>query len=203
MYDISVINIINTKISKGIIKLIGLISLGTYIHKCCNFGAIGVKASEVEVPGEVGVRKSDYHLPHTHVSALFPSSAPLSPALPPVIGGKLAFYWQVWGEIGADQWVLQTVKEGYMIPFKTAYHQGSERAEALTNVVVDMLQKGAIEPVQTCSSGFYSRLFLVLKASGSWRPVIDLSTLNQYIHCPSFKMDTPQSVINSLQKGMS
>ena len=105
------------------------------------------------------------------------------------IGGRLAFYWQAWGEIWADQWVLQTVKEGYLIPFKTkpplslntiqcpAYHQGSERAEALTNVVVDMLQKGAIEPVQTCSSGFYSRLFIVLKASGSWRPVIELSTL--------------------------
>ena len=115
---------------------------------------------------------------------------------------RLAFYWQAWGEIGADQWVHQTVK-GYLIPFKTkpplslntiqcpAYHQGSERAETLTNVVVDMLQKVAIEPVQTCSSGFHSRL------------VIDLSTLNQYIHCPSFKMDAPQSVINSLQKGLS
>ena len=31
---------------------------------------------------------------------------------------------------------------------------GSERAEALTNAVVDMLQKGAIEPVQTCSLAF-------------------------------------------------
>ena len=64
------------------------------------------------------MHKSDFHPPHT-LSSSPPSSALLSPALPPIIGGSLAFYWQTWGEIGADQWVLRTVKEGYLMPFNT------------------------------------------------------------------------------------
>ena len=50
-------------------------------------------------------------------------------------------------------------------------------------------------------SGFYSRLFLVQKASGSWRPIIDLSTLNDYITSSHFHMETPQSVLRSIRPG--
>ena len=45
-------------------------------------------------------------------------------------------------------------------------------------------------------SVFYSRLFGVMKASGAWRPVIDLSTLNLRIQQTSFKMETLQSVLS-------
>ena len=56
--------------------------------------------------------------------------------------------------------------------------------------------KGAIEVVRTPSPGFYSRLFLVPKARGTWRPIIDLSVLNTHIQCPSFKMETNGSLLN-------
>ena len=36
---------------------------------------------------------------------------------------------------------------------------------------------------------------MVMKASGAWRPVIDLSTLNLRIQQTSFKMETLQSVL--------
>lgn len=39
------------------------------------------------------------------------------------------------------------------------------------------------------------------KRSGGWRPVIDLSRLNQYVLCPHFKMETLESIRLSLQKG--
>ena len=39
-----------------------------------------------------------------------------------------------------------------------------------------LLRQVAVAPAHQ-SPGFYSRLFLVQKASGSWRPIIDLSTL--------------------------
>ena len=51
------------------------------------------------------------------------------------------------------------------------------------------------------SPGFYSRLFLVMKASGSWRLVIDLSVLNLCVLKTPFKMETLQSVLLSVQKG--
>ena len=60
------------------------------------------------------------------------------------------------------------------------------------------LNPGSSEP---SSPGFYSRLFLVQKASGSWRPIIDLSTLNDYVTSSHFHMETPQSVLRSIRPG--
>ena len=64
----------------------------------------------------------------------------------------------------------------------------------------NLLRKGAVEPAPQ-SPGFYSRLFLVKKASGSWRPIIDLSTLNDYITSSRFHTETPRSVLNSILPG--
>ena len=67
-----------------------------------------------------------------------------------------------------------------------------------------MLQKGAIESVQTCSPGFYSGLFVVPKASGSRRPVIDLSTLHQYIPISStsfWPLHKPKSLHQGTEAG--
>ena len=61
--------------------------------------------------------------------------------------------------------------------------------------------KGAIELALLPSAGFYSRLFVVLKASGSWRPVIDLSTLNLRVLKTPFKVETLQSVLLSVRSG--
>ena len=64
-------------------------------------------------------------------------------------------------------------------------------------------------PEQTCdrkstnteSLGFYSRLFLVPKPQQKWRPVIDLSRLNQFLRIERFKMETPESIRTSLNTG--
>ena len=64
-----------------------------------------------------------------------------------------------------------------------------------------MLQKNAITEVPPDSPGFYSNVFLVRKASGGWRPVIDLKNLNAHIHAPHFRMFTTNSVLSSVEKG--
>ena len=64
-----------------------------------------------------------------------------------------------------------------------------------------MLQKNAITEVPPNSPGFYSNVFLVRKASGGWRPVIDLKNLNAHIHAPHFRMCMTNSVQSSVQKG--
>ena len=51
------------------------------------------------------------------------------------------------------------------------------------------------------SPGFYSRLFVVWKTSGLWRPVIDLSTLNRFEDVSHFQMETIQSVLLSVHQG--
>ena len=64
-----------------------------------------------------------------------------------------------------------------------------------------MLQKNGITEVPLDSPGFYSNVFLVRKASGGWRPVIDLKNLNAHIHAPHFRMFTTSSVLSSVRKG--
>ena len=53
-----------------------------------------------------------------------------------------------------------------------------------------MLKKGALEPVDHPDRGYYSCLFLVQKVTGRWHPVINLSSLNDYITFTEFKMET-------------
>ena len=51
------------------------------------------------------------------------------------------------------------------------------------------------------SPDFYSRLFVVWKTSGSWRPVIDLSHLIRFVDVSPFQMGTIQSVLLSVRQG--
>ena len=109
---------------------------------------------------------------------------------PEKIAGRLSKFSGAWSEIGADPWVMRIVQLGYKIPFVTLPPQS----------VQELWNKGAIEPAPL-SPGFYSRLFLVRKATGEWRPIIDLSSLNVFVHCPSFNMETPRSILRALQQG--
>ena len=107
---------------------------------------------------------------------------------------------------------MEALRVGYRIPFDRppplsecpislpAYSLHSIRGFALNQELQNLLRKGAVEPAPQ-SPGFYSRLFLVKKASGSWRPIIDLSTLNDYVTSSRFHMETPRSVLNSIRPG--
>ena len=64
-----------------------------------------------------------------------------------------------------------------------------------------MLAKGALEIARDAGPGFYSRLFLVEKASGGWRLVIDLSHLYEFVQLTRFKMKTVASVLLSVREG--
>ena len=77
----------------------------------------------------------------------------------------------------------------------------SSWAQALRQEVEGMLAKGALEIARDLGPGFYNRLFLVEKASGGWRPVIDLSHLNDFVQLTSFKMETVTSVLLSVREG--
>ena len=65
-----------------------------------------------------------------------------------------------------------------------SYSPSSIRGKALEKEFLDLLYKRAIEQAPQ-TPGFYSRLFVVQKDPGSWRPIIDLSTLNTFIDSES------------------
>ena len=130
-----------------------------------------------------------------------------------VPGGRLSTFWQVWEAKRAHPRVVTILKEGYClncrlkppltkVPVIRSKYLNRETQQFLIKAVYQMIDKRAITPVQKVTSlGFYSRLFLVPKPGKKWRPVIDLSVVNKYLHVPTFKMETAENIRNSLQQG--
>ena len=112
-----------------------------------------------------------------------------------------------------EPWVVEVLRYGYRIPFlcdpplskvpisMPSYHPLSTKAVALGEATRAHIAKSAVELAPLPSLGFYSRLFVVWKTSGSWRPVIDLSTLNLFVDVSHFRMETIQSVLLSVRQG--
>ena len=108
---------------------------------------------------------------------------------------------------------MEVLRFGYRIPFlcvpplsevpipMPSYHPLSTKGVALREVTQALIAKSAVDLAPLPSLGFYSRLFVVWKTSGSWRPVIDLSTLISYVDVSHFQMETIQSVLLSVRQG--
>ena len=128
-------------------------------------------------------------------------------------GGCLSLHWQAWRDGGADPWVVEVPREGCRIPFlrppplstdpipMPSYAPTSIKGAALEEVTLALIAMGAVELAPLPSPGFYSRLFVVWKTTGSWRPVIDLSLLNRFVDISPFRMKTIQSVLMSFRRG--
>ena len=107
---------------------------------------------------------------------------------------------------------MEVLRFGYRIPFLSppplspapvpmpSYNPSSTRGVALKEVTLGLIAKGAMELAPLPFPGFYSRLFVVWKTSGSWRPVIDLSHLNGFVDVSHFQMETIQSVLLSVRQ---
>ena len=108
---------------------------------------------------------------------------------------------------------MEVLRFGYHLPFLStpplsaapipmpSYSPNSIKGAALEEVTLGLIVKGAVELAPLPSPGFYSRLFVVWKTSGSWRPVIDLSHLNRFVDVSHFQMETIQSALLSVRQG--
>ena len=106
--------------------------------------------------------------------------------------------------------VLNIITNGYVLPFLSkpnlvrfplilSEYKTHQKNQALATCIQSLLSKNAIERVENVKSlGFYNRLFLVPKPHQRWRPVIDLSRLNTFLHVEKFKVETPESIMTSL-----
>ena len=73
--------------------------------------------------------------------------------------------------------------------------------QVIDDEVAAMLEKKAIEEIPP-SPGFYSRVFVVPKKDGGWRPIINLKKLNKlFLDPPHFRMDTTKDVSLLLRPG--
>ena len=60
-----------------------------------------------------------------------------------------------------------------------------------------MLEKQAIEKTTPKGRGFVSTVFLVPKKDGGQKPVINLKSLNRFVHTEHFKMEGIQTCAKS------
>ena len=128
-------------------------------------------------------------------------------------GGRLLLFYKVWLENGCHPRVVHILQWDYKIILRNpielsrhpTIHSGDtnrDKQKFLQDCVAQMLKKKAIVLVRMCRTlGFYSRLFLVPKPGKKWRPVIDLSLLNNHLSVPTFKMETAEVIRNAICKG--
>ena len=135
----------------------------------------------------------------------------LPPQITPV-GGRLSNFVEGWKRITNDPYIFSILAKGYRLrftsppllrqtPWEIRSPQGPEEILGMREQMTLMLQKNVETEVPLNSPGFYSNVFLVRKASGGWRPVIDLNNLNAHIHAPHFRMFSTSSVLSSVRKG--
>ena len=144
-------------------------------------------------------------------------SAPNVPNVPNVasvqpVGGRLQSFWEIWAHKGANPKVMSILKEGYALPFKVrpplvrdplivSGYANPIRDSHLQAAVQALIEKKAVERVRVQTSlAFFNRLFIVPKPNHKWRPILDLSTLNQFLCVKTFKMETPETIRTSLQQ---
>ena len=156
-----------------------------------------------------------------------PSSPPFPPPPPPpppphpsppppssgVVGGRLRDYVEFWRRLGAPKSVLVALR-GYSLPFSrppptrrvrasdSTILRDVEKARVVDEEVQSLLAKGAIKEVVDESPGYFSKIFVVPKKDGGWRPIINLKKLNaDFLHAPHFRMDTTRDVASILRPG--
>ena len=102
------------------------------------------------------------------------------------------------------QWLCTVIplKAKLWFPLILSEYKTLLKDQALADCIQSLLSKNAIERVENVKSlGFYSRLFLVPKPHQRWRPVVDLTRFNSFLHVEKFKMETPESIRTSLVPG--
>ena len=129
------------------------------------------------------------------------------------LGGRLQLFWQVWKDKLPDSNIYHNIRAGVRWKFKEHptlslqpihFFSREDQKELLESAAQALVDKGAADILsaeEQLTPGYYSPLFLRPKPSGEYRPIIDLSKLNNFIECPHFKMETVQSIRGSLQQG--
>ena len=126
------------------------------------------------------------------------------------VGDSVQLHLKHWEQLDLPPALLQVLRIGYLLPFchlilppltATPLIVQTQDSAEMKLQIEKLLQLAAIEPVSSpMEPGFFSRIFLVPKSSGGYRPVIDLSALNLYLDVPKFKMETIHSIIPALEE---
>lgn len=118
------------------------------------------------------------------------------------MSGRLKSFAKIWNEITSDKVILSWIS-GYKIPFNREVFQSQTPTDPklsksefinMSVAIEELIAKGAVEICFPEEGQFISRTFLVPKPDGSYRFIINLKDLNQFIDPPHFKMEDGRTV---------
>ena len=123
------------------------------------------------------------------------------------VGGILTHYLSNWLNLNISSSIESVIRNGYLLPLQkmpplslVPQIFSSHQSQELSHQIQLLLAKQAIEPVlPPLTPGFYSHLFVVPKANGNFRSIIDLSRLNQFLKIPSFSMESVFTIQKALE----
>ena len=85
-------------------------------------------------------------------------------------------------------------------PPKQIYFSPSE-GEIITKEISKLLHKGVLEKTEYAVGDFLSTIFVRPKKDGSYRLILNLKPLNEFVSYHHFKMDTIQTDLNLMPPG--
>ena len=120
------------------------------------------------------------------------------------LAGKIRKNLCAWLEITSDKWIIDIVKHGYDIefenepPMKVSKFQicfNKKELGIMSSEIQKLLGKQVIREISETEVKYVSSIFLRPKKDGSYRLILNLRELNEYVVKRHFKMETLKSVL--------
>ena len=124
--------------------------------------------------------------------------------------GRLKDHVEGWKSLTSDPVILDTIKHyhiefGEDLPFqicqpKQMHFSLSERA-IINEEIAKLLNKGVVEQTHCVEGDFISTIFVRPKKDGSYRMILNLKTLNEFVSYYHFKMDNIKTALKLMRPG--
>ena len=125
------------------------------------------------------------------------------------VAGQISFHASQWEKVSKDPWLIKAV-QGVVIPVVEQPRQEREpRPFRLSDREVKFVQEDlgrllelqVIEGVQECQGQVISNIFLRPKKDGSFRLILDLTWVNEFVEYEHFKMHSIHTALEMMRKG--
>ena len=126
-----------------------------------------------------------------------------------VVKGRLRENIAFWQNIGASNWLLRVIREGYCLPFvelpEAKFFQNHTsalcNAEFVSTEISKLLKSGALVEVSPTDLRVCSPLGVAMNSSGKLRLIVDLRYVNQHLRSCKFKYEDIRTAADLFQQG--
>jgi len=121
----------------------------------------------------------------------------------PIVKGRLKAHIDFWVSISAPQWVLSTIRSGYVIPFSVLptgillpnNKSARDNSSFVSQAISDLLHLGLIVEVFVPPT-VINPLSVSFNSQGSPRLILDLRHVNKCVPKPKFRMEDWKTFLN-------